>query len=77
MNLEIVSPEKIIYSGKVESVTLPGSVSPFTILKRHAPVISELEKGVISYSIDGKIEKLTVNGGFVEMHENNVSVCIE
>ena len=77
MNLEIVSPEKIIYSGKAELVTVPGLSGSFTVLNRHAPIISILEKGVVSYSVNGKKEKMIINGGFVEMRKNNVSVCIE
>jgi len=77
MNLEIVSPEKIIYSGKAEAVTLPGLSGSFTILDRHAPIISALDKGAVKYSAGGKEEEITVNGGFVEAKKNNVSVCIE
>ena len=77
MNLEIVSPEKIIYSGKAEAVTLPGLNGSFTILDRHAPIISALKKGVMSYRVNGKDEELTINEGFVEAKKNNVSVCIE
>jgi F-type H+-transporting ATPase subunit epsilon len=77
MNIEIISPEKIIYSGNVESVTLPGLSGSFTILDRHAPIISALDKGVVSYRIAGKEEEVTTNGGFVEAKNNNVSVCIE
>ena len=77
MNLEIVSPEKIIYSGNAESVTLPGLSGSFTILDRHAPIISALKKGQMSYSINGKNEEIIINGGFVEVKKNIVSVCIE
>ena len=77
MNLEIVSPEKLVYSGNAESVTLPGLSGSFTILDRHAPIISALDKGAVKYSTGGKEEEITVNGGFVEAKNNNVSVCIE
>jgi F-type H+-transporting ATPase subunit epsilon len=77
MNLEIVSPENIIYSGKAESVTVPGASGSFTILKRHAPIVSLLEKGVVKYLVNGKEEKMIINGGFVEMKKNKISVCIE
>ena len=77
MNLEIVSPEKIIYSGKAESVTLPGLSGSFTILDRHAPIISALDKGIVRYGAGGKEEEITVNGGFVEAKNNNVCVCVE
>jgi len=77
MNLEIVSPEKIIYSGEAESVTLPGLSGSFTILDRHAPIISALKKGVISYRINEKEEEVIINEGFVEAKNNSVSVCVE
>ena len=77
MNLEIISPENTIYSGNAESVRLPGLSGSFTILNRHAPIISALDKGIVSYSVDGKEEEVKTNGGFVEVNKNNVSVCIE
>jgi len=77
MNLEIISPEKIIYSGKAESVTAPGLSGSFAVLKRHAPIISALDKGTVSYRVDGKEEEITVNGGFIEAKNNNIFVCIE
>ena len=77
MKLEIVSPEKIVYSGQAELVTLPGLSGSFTILDRHAPIISALKKGVVSYSVNGKNEEIITDGGFVEVKKNNASVCIE
>jgi len=77
MNLEIVSPEKIIYSGKAESVTVPGLCGSFTILNRHAPIISGLKNGIVSYRFNGKKEKVIINEGFVEVKKNIISICIE
>ena len=77
MQLTIVSPEKILYSGKAELVTLPGTIGNFTILERHAPIISSLERGILLYRIDGEDKELTINGGFVEAKNNIVSVCID
>ena len=79
MNLEIVSPEKIIYTGEAESLTLPGLNGSFTILNRHAPIISALKKGVVSYRLNGKEEavEVMISEGFVEVMKNTVSVCIE
>jgi len=77
MNLEIISPEKIVYSGEADAVTLPGLNGSFTILNRHAPIISALKNGVVSYRFNGKEEEMTINEGFVEAKKNNVSVCIE
>ena len=77
MNIEIVSPEKIIYSGKADVITVPGLSSSFSVLDRHAPIISALDKGVVKYSVNGKNEKININGGFIEVKKNIVSVCIE
>jgi len=77
MTLEIISPEKIIYSGNAELVTLPGASGSFTILDRHAPIISALDKGKVSYRAGGKDEEVLTAGGFVEAKSNTVSVCIE
>jgi F-type H+-transporting ATPase subunit epsilon len=77
MKLEIVSPEKIIYTGDAESVTLPGLSGSFTILNRHAPIISVLDKGKVTYKTGGKDTEMMVNGGFVEAKKNIVSVCID
>jgi F-type H+-transporting ATPase subunit epsilon len=77
MNLEIVSPEKTLYSGTVESVTLPGLLGSFTILNRHAPIISVLDKGTLSYRMGGEDVEMSIAGGFVEAKNNAVTVCIE
>jgi len=77
MNLEIISPEKIVYAGEAKQVTLPGLSGLFTILDRHAPIISALNKGVLTYQANGENVELAINGGFVEVKKNIVSVCIE
>ena len=77
MKLEIISPETTLFSGEVELVTLPGMVGSFTVLNRHAPIVSVLQQGVLLYRINGKDKELTVSGGFVEVKNNTLSVCID
>jgi F-type H+-transporting ATPase subunit epsilon len=77
MNLEIISPEKIIYSGEADSVTLPGAVGLFSILNHHAPIISVLKKGVLVYKIGDSEKTMEINNGFAEVKQNIVSVCVE
>ncbi len=78
MKLEILSPEGLVFTGEVLSVSVPGSYSAFTILKNHAPIISSLSKGVVSYVLDGDGEKeILIDGGFVEVDNNVVTICIE
>ena len=77
MNLVILSPEKEIYTGDVKSVQVPGAVGSFQMLENHAPIVSALVKGNVNV-VTSKGEKLTfsVNGGFVEMLNNEVSLLV-
>ena len=73
LTLKIVSPERIEFTGEVESVKVPGTQGSFEILNDHAPIISTLGKGIVEY--DGK--ELPILGGFVEVQKNQVSLCVE
>ncbi|MCW5921414.1 MAG: ATP synthase F1 subunit epsilon [Saprospiraceae bacterium] len=77
MNLVILSPEREIFSGEVKSVKVPGSAGQFEILKNHAPIVSSLAKGEVRV-LKGNGEKMTFNveGGFVEMLNNEVSLLV-
>jgi F-type H+-transporting ATPase subunit epsilon len=77
MQVEIISPEKIIFEGVAESITLPGISGLFTILDRHAPIISVLGKGKITYNTNGEEFEIIIDGGFVEEKNNVVSICID
>ena len=77
MKLEIISPEKVLYSGNAEMVTLPGMKGLFTILDKHAPIISGLNKGILTYRSEGKDITLEVDGGFVEAKNDQITVCVE
>ena len=58
-------------------MTLPGTVGPFEVLKDHGAIISSLTKGDIVYVSGGKESRLPIVEGFVEVHNNQVSVCVE
>lgn len=77
MKLEIITPEQIYFSGDVSSVTLPGTSGLFTVWENHAPLISSLTKGKVSYTADKIETELIVEGGFAEISNNTVTVCIE
>ena len=78
MQLKIVSPEKILFVGEVRSVVVPGSIGMFEILENHAPIISSLEKGVVTYKPAGtEATNLEIQGGFVEVQKNEVRLCVE
>ena len=73
LKLKIVSPERIEFTGEVESVKVPGTQGSFEILQDHAPIISTLGEGIVEY--DG--QQLPILGGFVEVQKNQVSLCVE
>ena len=78
LELKIVSPEKIEYDGDVVSVLVPGSQGQFEILNDHAPIISTLDKGTVEYGLPhGEKVQLEILGGFVEVQQNVVSLCVE
>ena len=77
MKLEIITPEQIFFSGEVASVTLPGKNGSFTIWENHAPIISSLGVGKISYKANNQDFELKVQGGFAEVNKNVVTVCLE
>ena len=78
LQLNIISAEKRIFSGSVALVTFPGTSGGFTILPDHAPLISSLKDGIISYVIeDGEVRETLIKSGFVEVSQNVVTVTVE
>jgi len=77
MKLEIITPNQIYFSGEVSSITLPGSSGMFTLWENHAPLISILTSGKINYISEGVKNELEIQGGFMEVNKNIVSVCLE
>jgi len=78
MKLDILTPEKTLFSGEVDSVTLPGAFGIFTVLPNHAPMISSLrQNGSIIFVQGEKSEAFTIGGGFAEVWKNQVTVCAE
>lgn len=75
LHLNIVSPEKELFDGDVSIVKLPGMLGAFTILPEHAPIVSSLNRGTLTYVAD-KEYTLNINGGFMEMSNGVVSVCV-
>ncbi|MFB3142704.1 MAG: ATP synthase F1 subunit epsilon, partial [Acidobacteriota bacterium] len=77
IELEIVTPEQLLFSGEVEEVVVPGSEGYLGILPGHAPLLSELQIGVISYRQDSQETKVFCNRGFVEVLPDRVSILAE
>ena len=77
MILKIISAEKIVFEGEASSVTLPGEIGQFTVLPRHASLVSTLVPGRIFYrQPDGVEHTVDVTGGIADIDNDVVSVCV-
>lgn len=77
MQLEIITPDKTLYKGEVDVATFPGSMGSFQVLKNHAPMISSLEKGLIVFVKNTKYQRIRINGGMIEVLNNNIIVLAD
>jgi F-type H+-transporting ATPase subunit epsilon len=78
MTLEILTPEKKLYSGQVYGVQLPGITGLFEVLEKHAPLVSALKAGRLKVLKDKTFTSFfDIQGGFVEVINNNVTVLVE
>lgn len=78
MTLEILTPEKKLYSGEVYGVQLPGINGLFEVLDKHAPLVSALGKGTVKVLQDKtRFERYSIQGGFVEVLNNKATVLVE
>ena len=77
MQLDIITPEKKVYSGEASSVVFPGTDGVFQILNNHAAMIASLKEGNIKVEDQKEITHIHITGGFVEVLANEVSVLVE
>ncbi len=77
LQLDIVTPEKRVFSQEVDSVTLPGSEGELGILPQHIPLVTALKPGELVYQKSGKTEHFAVGTGFVEVTGQRVSVLTD
>jgi len=75
--LEIVSPEKMVFSGKIEEVTIPGTEGEFGVLRGHEAFLSSVDIGELNYLKDGKKTYYAVNTGYAEVTSDRVTVLVE
>jgi F-type H+-transporting ATPase subunit epsilon len=79
MKIEILTPEKKLFSGEAYGIQLPGISGSFEVLEKHAPMVSALGTGAVKILLDkaGKSSSYKINSGFVEVLNNQVSVLVE
>ena len=75
--LEVVTPEKALVSEEVETVVAPGSLGEFGILEGHIPFLTGIMPGEIRYVSEGKKKYVAVTSGFVEVHDNKVTILVD
>ena len=77
LKLEVVTPERKVVDAEVDSVSVPTLSGEVGIMAAHAPLISALKPGVLSYSQKGNVERLAISTGFVEVSRDLVSVLTD
>ena len=77
MYLEIITPDKKIFSGTINLVQVPGSKGSFAVLEHHAPIISTLGKGRIKVAERGTESFFEISGGIIEVKNNNIIILAE
>jgi F-type H+-transporting ATPase subunit epsilon len=74
LNLEVITPERLVLRESVDEVVVPGLGGELGILPEHTPLISQLQTGVLTYRQGGTSRQMHVSGGFVEVQPDRVSV---
>ena len=77
-HFELVSPERLLFAGEVESVVVPGTEGQFTVMRDHAPFMSTMKPGVIEVNEGGsKSQRLFVRGGFADVSPSGLTILAE
>jgi F-type H+-transporting ATPase subunit epsilon len=66
-HFDLVSPEKLLFSGDVDQVDVPGTEGDFGVLAGHAPTVSALRPGIMTVFVHGNQQRMVVLGGFAEI----------
>ncbi len=77
LHFELVSPEKLVFSGEVTQVDVPGIEGDFGVLAGHAPYVSTLRPGILTVHAAGGAQKIIVLGGFAEVSDKGLTVLAE
>jgi F-type H+-transporting ATPase subunit epsilon len=77
LTLEIVTPEQMAFRGVVEEVTIPGTEGEFGVLKGHAPLLSSVDHGELSFIRDHQKTRYAVHTGYAEVSSSKVTVLVE
>ena len=76
-HFDLVSPEKLAFSGEVDQVDVPGVEGDFGVLAGHAPVVAAIRPGILTISTGGAHQKVIVLGGLAEVSDNRLTVLAD
>ena len=76
-HFDLVAPDKLLFSGEVDQVDLPGAEGDFGVLADHAPMVVLLRPGVISVIVGGQAERIVIFGGFAEISPQGLTVLAD
>jgi len=76
-HFELVSPQKLLFSGDVDQVDVPGIEGDFGVLAEHAPMVTTLRPGILTVHGAGGQQKIVVLGGFAEVSADGLTVLAE
>jgi F-type H+-transporting ATPase subunit epsilon len=77
LHFELVSPEKLMFSGEVDQVDVPGTEGDFGVFANHAPVVAMLRPGIVTVHEGGSEQRLVVFGGFAEVSPRGLTILAD
>jgi F-type H+-transporting ATPase subunit epsilon len=76
-HFDLVSPEKLLFSGEVDQVDVPGAEGDFGVLAGHAPFVTTVRPGILTIFQEGAGLKIVINGGFAEVNPEGLTVLAD
>lgn len=77
LHFELVSPQKLVFTGEVDQVDVPGAEGDFGVLAGHAPMVTTLRPGILTVFVGGNSQKIVVLGGFAEVSADGLTVLAD
>src|SRR5262244_1583367 len=77
LHFDLVSPERLLFSGEVNQVDIPGLEGDFGVLAGHAPLFSSIRPGIMTVHREGRALRIVVNGGFAEVNPEGLTVLAD
>ncbi|MCK9481777.1 MAG: F0F1 ATP synthase subunit epsilon [Bacteroidia bacterium] len=76
LEVKIITLDTTLFEGQADNITLPGAKGSFQVLKGHAPIVSNLVKGVVELSTHNESKRFEISGGIVEVLDNKIVVLV-